>query len=763
MRGRLPLAVALVAALGLAVLSPSPRIVAAPRSNLAAAASGSWTVYHGNDAHTGYDPTQPQANGATAGWATTLDGEMYAEPLVYNGIVYAATMNDTVYALNQATGAVVWSKHLRAPETSGWGCGGFSQQGIMGTPVIDIADGRIYVVTLDGTDDDYRLEGLNLVSGLEEIDTIITTGTSDTNGFNWTIQQDRGALAIANGYVYVPFGGRNGDCGSYHGYVYAVPVGGGAALPPYITTGTADGMWSAGGVVVDDATGKIFVATGNGTGGTGGGCAANVDGTPTYPNDEVIRLSATAAAEDFFVPPDWQNDWCVPDLDLGSASPVLLSSSLMFESGKWGTGFLLNPSALGGMDGQLFPTPKPQTYAEAPVCLGNNNDATFGSFAYAAPFIYVECNGHGIVALSTNTSTPSFSPCDATCAAPDWNAGGAATFGPPIVAGGAVWAIDTGGSGLYAFNAASGAPVFHSASFGANHFVTPAEAGGQVFVPSLNTIRSFNMTWTSLGGTAASGPDASSWGSSRVDVFVEGNDSALWQKTWNGSAWSTWSSLGGILTADPGAVSWGPNRIDVFARGRDGALWRRAWDGTTWLPWEGLGGQLIGGPDVASWGTNRLDVFVTGTDHRLWHRAWDGTKWWPWDSPGGYLTSSPSAVSWASGRIDIFGRGSDNQLWHNAWTGTAWYGWQPLGGLLASSPDAASCASGRLDVVVLGTDQVLWRKSWNGSQWSAWSRVDSSTWPSDPGAVCSPGTSSLNLVERSSNGTVWTTVVTGTT
>src|SRR5206468_588717 len=50
-----------------------------------------------------------------------------------------------------------------------------------------------------------------------------------------------------------------------------------------------------------------------------------------------------------------------------------------------------------------------------------------------------------------------------------------------------------GGSGLYAFNAANGAQIFHSAAFGVNHFVTPAEAGGQIFVPSHSIIRSFNM------------------------------------------------------------------------------------------------------------------------------------------------------------------------------------------------------------------------------------------------------------------------------
>ena len=60
------------------------------------------------------------------------------------------------------------------------------------------------------------------------------------------------------------------------------------------------------------------------------------------------------------------------------------------------------------------------------------------------------------------------------------------------MAAGAVWAATNGG-GLYAFNATTGAQIFHSAGFGVNRFVTPSEAGGQVFVPSRTVIKSFSF------------------------------------------------------------------------------------------------------------------------------------------------------------------------------------------------------------------------------------------------------------------------------
>src|SRR5260370_7971540 len=106
---------------------------------------------------------------------------------------------------------------------------------------------------------------------------------------------------------------------------------------------------------------------------------------------------------------------------------VLISSTLAFQAGKWGTGFLVNPQSLGGMDGQLYPTPKPAGYVEANVCRGNHSDANFGSYAYAAPYVYLSCEGNGLVALQVNTSTPPFSNSDSPCPRPPCNA---APFSP---------------------------------------------------------------------------------------------------------------------------------------------------------------------------------------------------------------------------------------------------------------------------------------------------------------------------------------------
>jgi hypothetical protein len=266
--------------------------------------------------------------------------------------------------------------------------------------------------------------------------------------------------------------------------------------------------------------------------------------------------------------------------------------------------------------------------------------------------------------------------------------------------------------------------------------------------------------WESLGGVLTSAPGVSSWGAARVDVFVRGSTSGLYQKTWNGTAWSNWSFLGGVLTTGAAASSWSANRIDVFVRGTDNQLYHMSSDGTNWSSWEALGGILTAGPAVASWASGRLDVFVRGTDNALWHKWLDASGWSGWENLGGILTSSPAATSWGPNRLDVFVRGTDNGLWQKSWDGLHWSNWTPLGGVLTSAPAAASCASGHLDVFVLGADLALYRMGSAGS-WGSWQRLGG-MWASGPGATCRPGTTTLDLVEQGNDTALWHFTTTGT-
>jgi putative pyrroloquinoline-quinone binding quinoprotein len=542
--------------------APVSAPTAAPVKPVAAAASsGSWTEYHRDDAHTGYDSTQPTATGASAGWTSpTLNGQLYDEPLVYNGLVYVGTLQNTVYALHQSDGTVAWSTTLNPPETTGWSCGNVSPQGILGTGLIDAAANRVYYAAFEHATDSYWLYAFDLGTG-----SIVMRTQIAPTGFDWTIQQERGALALSTDrtHVYVPFGGRYGDCGPYHGWVVGVPTSGAAVDEVYKTVSTGEGVWAAGGVVVDDTTGNVFFATGNA-----------IPCSGAQESDSVIGTTSTLASPTKFQPADWAADWCSTDTDLGSVAPVLISPSLMFTTGKYGQGFLLNPANLGGTNGQLYPPGSPYTGVD--VCVGNHSDASFGSVSYANGRVYLTCENSGIVSLTVNASPASFSSCDATCsAAGTWHTSGVGTVGPPIIAGGVVWAVGIGtpGAGLYGFDAATGAQIYHSAGFDADHFVTPTEAGGQIFVPAGTAVRSFNMTVNACTSVTASAapPSPSSVGTGvMVTASATGCPSPMYQ-FWTqapGGGWTIQQPYSATATFNwnTAGLAQGTWHISVWAR-----------------------------------------------------------------------------------------------------------------------------------------------------------------------------------------------------
>jgi outer membrane protein assembly factor BamB len=158
-------------------------------------------------------------------WTVSVDGDVYASPLIVAGHVIVATENNTVYSLDLFTGAVIWTIHLGQPvDAASLPCGDIGPvTGITGTPAADPASGLLYVVAFLGARH-HMLFTLKLVDG-----TVASQQDIDPAGSTPAVQQQRGALAVGANYVYVPLGGLYGDCGPYHGYVVAVPRAGGAA------------------------------------------------------------------------------------------------------------------------------------------------------------------------------------------------------------------------------------------------------------------------------------------------------------------------------------------------------------------------------------------------------------------------------------------------------------------------------------------------------------------------------------------------------
>ncbi len=81
-----------------------------------AVVASDWTTFDQNGLRTGVDASGNSFSPARPAWTSpVLDGQLYGQPLVYAGRVFAATENDTVYALAADSGAVLWSNHLAAP------------------------------------------------------------------------------------------------------------------------------------------------------------------------------------------------------------------------------------------------------------------------------------------------------------------------------------------------------------------------------------------------------------------------------------------------------------------------------------------------------------------------------------------------------------------------------------------------------------------------------------------------------------------------
>ena len=101
---------------------------AAPVKAAALSGTANWIEYHHDRSRRGLDPSQPNFSTLSPAWTnSTLTGQIYASPLVYNGSVYIATEDNVIYALDPATGTVQWSKTLSTPfDSSGLPCGNVS-------------------------------------------------------------------------------------------------------------------------------------------------------------------------------------------------------------------------------------------------------------------------------------------------------------------------------------------------------------------------------------------------------------------------------------------------------------------------------------------------------------------------------------------------------------------------------------------------------------------------------------------------------------
>ncbi len=314
----------------------------------------------------------------------TVDGAVAAQPLYVPSVnisgagtvnaIYVATQHDSVYAFNADTpgsGQPLWqvsflntTNGVNAVPISAQGCSGvtgYTEVGIMGTPVIDPNTNTMYLVAKtqeqSGSTFNYvfRLHALDITTGAEKFGgpTVITASVQNGSTqvtLNTQNDQQRPGLLEVNGSIFVAFG-SNGCDKNAHGWLLAYSA---STLQqqavfntsPAVTYGSS--LWMSGVGPAADTENNIYLITANGL------FDINKGGSDW--GDTMLKMTFNGSSftmADSFTPFN-QGTMYSGDLDLGSGGAVLLPTqtsgppNLLVAAGKTGTIYLVNRDSMGG-------------------------------------------------------------------------------------------------------------------------------------------------------------------------------------------------------------------------------------------------------------------------------------------------------------------------------------------------------------------------------------------------------------------------------
>jgi outer membrane protein assembly factor BamB len=469
----------------------------------------------------------------------TVTGNVYAQPLYLAGRgnipdeIIVATESNLVYAFAAATGAQLWRRSVGAAVTAGLPCGSIATSGnslgITGTPVIDPETRTIYLdaMTADSTvTAKHFVHALNADTGAEQtgwpavgVDVNESASYAGTQ-FNSLVQNQRAALTLVGGRVFVPYGGHVGDCAGFHGWVVgidAVPASGAAFTPTlsvWATRAIGGGVWGASGIASDGTS--LFFATGNSKYSDVAGRSSSGDDGGAWGDSEALfkfpislNEPAQTATADYWVPDNWVvlDD---ADQDLGGTAPMLVTvpggtpSSLVVALGKNGYIYLLDATNLGGLDGTL------RSVAFKAVIQGSiinaaaayttatgtyvvfRNETSGANGPVSEPMGCPAGESGGLSAIKISGS-PTPTPVVAWCAGPVLLGSPAVSVTDSVGSNPIVWVVGSDNE-LYGFDGDSGASVFSgqaTALSAVQAIQTPIVANGRIFVASNSQVYAF--------------------------------------------------------------------------------------------------------------------------------------------------------------------------------------------------------------------------------------------------------------------------------
>jgi hypothetical protein len=315
--------------------------------------------------------------------AYTVDGVVRTQPLYLpnvnipgqgiHNVIYVATEHDSMYAFDAdgRSTTPLWQVSFIDP---GAGITTVPQAdvtlhcydigpefGVSGTPVIDLANHRIFVLSrtkqVSGGVISYHqfLHALNISSGAEmagspvEIQASVAgTGEGSAGGvlaFDPLRENNRVGLLEANGVVYAAFSALC-DVHPYHGWVIGYNTKSLQQTFVYNSSpnGQAAGVWNSGGGLAADDSGNVYLETSNGLNDISSGGSAY--------GESIVKLNPSAAVADYFTPFN-ATALTEADADLSSAGTLLLPDQptspthLLLGGGKEGIMYLLDRDNMG--------------------------------------------------------------------------------------------------------------------------------------------------------------------------------------------------------------------------------------------------------------------------------------------------------------------------------------------------------------------------------------------------------------------------------
>lgn len=383
----------------------------------------------------------------------TVDASaIYLHNVQLNGTAHDAFFVTTTYgktiAIDANAGTILWEF---TPSSYSQLAGSARITNV--TPVADPDRTAIYTASPDGS-----IEKLSVADGHALWTTSITTLA--------TREKIASSLTFAAGHIIAVTGGYIGDAPSYQGHVSVLNASNGQLLhtwnslcsnragliDPSSCVQSGSAIWGRSGAVVD-ASGNIYVATGNGL----------WDGATNW-GDAVIKLDALATNMLANYTPTNTANLDSGDIDVGSTSPVLLDATHVAQGGKDGTIRVLDMQALAGTaahkggESQTVGTPSGRQLFTAPAVWHQGTTTWLFAADGGATAAWTYSAGHLTAAWSNTRAGTS-----------------------PVVAGGLLFVYDPGGT-VRVYDPTTGREIADLTS-GSGHWNSPIVADGRIALP----------------------------------------------------------------------------------------------------------------------------------------------------------------------------------------------------------------------------------------------------------------------------------------